>query len=692
MPFRDLNIGFAYNTSKDNLIENFFVPLLQNSQYYDRGVGYFSSSWIREAFNGMADFAKNGGKARWITSPILSQEDWDALVLGDKAKYDEILKKSLLDTIIDLQSSLKEQTLITFAWMVADGIIEFKLAKPRNKLTSEYHAKVGIFTDINGNCISFDGSFNDSINGLCNFESIKVFKSWEASSDYVAQEKFVFEKLWNNEDDNVMVFDIPSAAKADILKIVEHSPRPYVKPYNKNLRSYFDLIDIEIPRPQLPSEITLRDYQFEALHNWTSNNFNGIFEMATGTGKTITALAAAVNLFLEKQRLFTIIVCPYIHLGNQWKIEAERFGFRPILVAESKNKWMEDVSKVARDFHFGHLNQASLITTNASLQRGELIRLLHEYDIFKNSLFIADEMHHLGSKEMLKILPLDSPYRLGLSATPVREYDDFGTDALLQFFGEVVFTFDLKNAIELGFLTPYYYSPFPVNLTDDEFEDYINLSIKLQRMHPNPDSAISEAALRIAIKRARVLNNSMSKIDWIKNNIPLNNEMVHTLFYSGEWIFDEVLRTLGYEKGMVVHQFTHEQSMQDRKYLLEAFANKKYQALVAMKCLDEGVDVPPTRTAYFLASSSVSREFIQRRGRILRNYPEKKNATIYDLISIPPDKFIKRGKQDENYRIVRSALKREFSRMREFADLALNKHASLNAFLAIANSFDLLDI
>jgi superfamily II DNA or RNA helicase len=203
---------------------------------------------------------------------------------------------------------------------------------------------------------------------------------------------------------------------------------------------------------------------------------------------------------------------------------------------------------------------------------------------------------------------------------------------------------------------------------------------------------MSDAALKIAIKRARVLNNTKSKIDWVRENIDVEKELDYTLFYVGEQIFEDVRSLLGYEKRIPIHEFTHRQSLSERKDLLRQFQNGQIKAFVAIKCLDEGVDVPPTRTAYFLASSSVEREFIQRRGRVLRKSPGKEYATLYDLISIPPRDYILRGKFDENYKAVRSALRREFSRIKEFAALAENKHQALNNFLEIANKFDLLSI
>lgn len=691
MSLIDLNIPPSLNTSRHDLIEQFFLPLLKNSVRYDRGVGYFSSGWIKEAFAGMFDFAIRGGKARWITSPILSKEDWDAILAGNEAKQDEILKEVLLAAISDLQKTLRNEILIALSWMVADGIIEFKLAKPRNKLNHEYHAKTGIFTDIDGNKISFDGSYNDSITGLHNFESIKVFRSWDFTKGYVEQEQTLFDNIWNNEDPNIEIYDIPEAVKANILKLRDEFERPYPEPEWIKLQALKSFAHgIKPAFPKTPETLLIRDYQEEAINCWFDKSNQGILEMATGTGKTITALSAAIRLLKREKNLITIVVCPYIHLAEQWLHEAENFGYRPILVAESKSKWLEKTQKLIRDFKGNRIDEGSLITTNDSFLSDELQEML--LPVWEKVLFIADEMHHCGAPEFLKKLPYKTSYRLGLSATPIRSYDEVGTEKLLDFFGGVIFEFGLKKAIDRGFLTPYYYHPIPVYMYDDEFAEFIKLTKKIHRLHPDPKEPISDTALKLAIKRARVLNNSRSKIDWIEKNIEANAEMEYTLFYVGDQIFDEVRSLLGYKKRIPIHEFTHRQNLAKRRELLDQFQKRVIKAFVAMKCLDEGVDVPPTRTAYFLASSSVEREFIQRRGRVLRKSPGKAHATIYDLISIPPYEYIAKGKSDENYNAVRSALRREFTRIKEFASLAENQHRALNEFIEIADVFDLLSL
>ncbi len=691
LPLPELNIPIALNTSSHNLIEEFFLPLLRNSVQYDRGVGYFSSGWIKETFIGMFEFARNGGRARWITSPILDRDDWDAILLGSDAKGDVALKNSLFNELQKLSNEMQKSELVALAWMIADGVIEFKLAKPRNKLNHEYHAKVGIFTDLEGNQISFDGSYNDSITGLHNYESIKIFRSWDSTKDYVQNEKERFETAWNNQDPNIETYAIPEAVKAEILKLREKTERPYPVPDWARLKAIAESAsNYKTLYPQIPSSVILRDYQIGAIKKWFDNNNMGVLEMATGTGKTITALSAAVNLLKEAKSLLTIIVCPYTHLAQQWIQEAEKFSYRPLLVAQSKIKWLEDLQKMVRDFKAGRIEQGSIVATNDSFLSIDLQQTLAP--VWDKSLLIADEMHHCGSPMFLNNLPHAIPYRLGLSATPLRNYDEEGTEKLLSFFGDIVFKFSLKEAVEQGFLTPYYYYPLPVYMLDDEFDEYIKLTQKINKLHPNPDNPMSDAALKLAIKRARVLNNTQSKVEWLRKNIPANEEMEYTLFYVGDQIFEEVRSLLGYEKRIPIHEFTHRQTLNQRIELIEKFQSKEIKAFVAMKCLDEGVDVPPTRTAYFLASSSVEREFIQRRGRVLRNSSGKNYAIIYDLISIPPYEYIIKGKSDENYKAVRSALRREFARINEFASLAENKHKSTSHFLDIANKFDLLSM
>ncbi len=680
----NLHLPPYLDSSSSDLINDFFIPLLKYSVRYDRGVGYFSSGWLRIAAKGMVEFATNGGHARWVTSPILSNDDWEALKVGDAAKTDSLLYSILEKNIIDLSSSLERDTLSALAWLVADEVLDFKLALPRNKLSrGEFHDKFGIFTDADGNQVSFNGSYNDSIQGTLNYESIKIFCSWMPPfSSLVESDKERFEKLWEDQDPNVQVFDLPSAAKEKIA-ILRFDKRPYQR------SPIFGLFLSDQKKPQLPSGVVLRDYQLEAIDSWFNNNYRGILEMATGTGKTITSLAAATKFLSINKRLVLVIVVPYKHLVEQWSEEAEKFGFRPVRVAEAARDWEPELTRQVSAFRIGVTNQISLVATNSALVTGSLSGILS--DIWKDTLLIVDEVHHAGALGMLKSLPPETPWRLGLSATPIRHYDELGSESLINFFDDIIFEFGLDKAIG-KYLTPYYYYPIPVEMTNEEFEKYCQLTRQLGKYLHSTEGEMPDAAKKIAIKRARVLNNSVSKLEWVKDNIQKYQKLSYTLFYVGEFLFDPVKRLLGVEKRLRIHEFTQRQNNAERQVILELFGKGELQALVAMKCLDEGVDVPPTREAYFLASSGNPREFIQRRGRVLRLFPGKEYAIIKDLVSIPPMDFIEMGESHPDFSAIKSSFSREYKRVKEFASLALNHFQALDPMFDIAQKLNISNV
>lgn len=690
MSLQSLQLPIVIDSSSADMASEFYVPALSVSVNYDRGVGFFSSGWLRMVAQGLEAFAANGGRARFITSPILDSNDWEALQMGDAARTDPALWIALRRNIEALSAQMEHDTLSALAWMVADGILTFKLALPQNKLAGgDFHDKFGIFTDIEGNQVSFNGSPNESIQGFYNYESNKIFKSWESGfAPLVGADARRFERLWKNEDPNVRVFELPEAAKEQIVRLRE-GERPYPPPaWVKLLHTKENSVPYQTTRPHIPPHITLRPYQIEAIDAWFANDCRGLFEMATGTGKTITALAGAVRLFEQERRLLLVITCPYKHLVNQWANESRQFGFRPICVAEARSKWEDDVASELRDFRKQYSDIVTLITTNKSLTQGRFPELMQ--GLWSDALFISDEAHYAGAAVMLRSLPQDAPWRLGLSATPIRHYDEDGSEGILDYFGDIVFSFPLEQAIG-EYLTPYYYHPIPVEMTEDEFAEFCVLTEKLRRYMRSDKEPLSEAAQMIAIQRARIQNNSISKLDWLQDNVERYAKFKYALFYVGERIFPDVQQLLGLEKRIRIHEFTHRQtSNEERQQILTRFANGDLQALVAMKCLDEGVDVPPTRTAYFLASSGNPREFVQRRGRVLRRFEGKEFATIYDLISIPPLTYIEMGSAHSEYSAVRAAIRREYRRIQEFASMAENHYQALDGMFDIVQQLDLL--
>lgn len=687
MALTDLNFPNVIDTSSTDIISEFFIPALQNSIRYDRGVGYFSSSWLRLTAPGMVQFAANGGRARWIASPILSESDWSALQLGDEARSNPILLEALMRTINDLQQSLEEDTLSALAWMIADGILTFKLALPINKLSGgDFHDKFGCLEDDSGNKICFMGSHNESLQGTINSESFSVFTSWqsEALLPYMQSISARFERLWTNDDSNVRVYDLPEAARQQILQL--RSPErayPQPTPNPDDLKSKFPLYRFH--RLSLPPNIELRSYQEEAIQAWFGNDNLGLLEMATGTGKTITALAASVRLFEREGRLAVIIAAPYQHLVDQWSDEAQTFGYRPILAYRSQQYWRDRLQEQIYSFNRGDTKHVCLITTHATFSTEAFQGIID--DLGGPVLLIADEVHHLGSKNRRRFLPNQIPARLALSATPDRWFDDIGTAALRDYFGETIFELPLAKAIGIS-LTPYYYYPALVELTADEMESYRALSLRIARLMAQGVDVDDEQLGALLRKRSNLLNTATYKIDLLSNLVEQQKPINHTLFYCAPGQIDDVVRLLGWEKRLLVHRFTAREDILVRRDLLSRFDIGKLDALVAMHCLDEGVDVPSTRTAYILASSGNPRQFIQRRGRILRKYPGKEHAIVHDLITVPPlPDFLDR----ESINAERSILRRELKRFVEFADSAQNTQQAYDVIWKLADTFGILD-
>lgn len=691
MNLRSLRFPTILDSSSGDINRDFLEPALSVSVRYDRGVGFFSAAWLRLAVSGMVAFAENHGYARWVTSPILSEDDWEALQLGYEARDNEVLFASLMRQIAELPKALSSETLSALAWLVADGIIDFKLALPRNKLDrGDFHDKFGIFTDSDGDLVSFSGSYNDSVQGARNYESIKIFPSWDPSfAEIVAVEAERFEALWGNRDPNVRVFDIPEAAKARIVELRTHE-----RPFRQSLHPGHGAgatreTEEGIRRPAPPASLHLRDYQEAAISAWFDAGCRGLLEMATGTGKTITALSAALRLFEREGRLIILVACPFKHLVAQWAKEATAFGLDAVRVAESSQKWEPELARQLRSFKKRHRNLVTVVTTNAAFHQAKLRGLFGK--LFEQTLLIADEAHNMGSVRILRSLPDGAPWRLGLSATPERQFDEAGTRRFLEYFGGVIFRFGLDEAIGTC-LTPYYYHPIPVPLLPDEFQEWCYLTRRIKALsHGGDHDGFSEQVKRLAIRRARVVNNSLAKLAWVQENIAQFAPIEYTLFYAGDRLLAPLTQFLGTQLRLRVHEFTNRQTNAQRSDLLARFGRKDLQALVAIRCLDEGVDVPPTRTAFFLASSGNPREFTQRRGRVLRLWPGKEHATLYDLVSVPPDEYLTAARSDPEWPAVRAAIRREYSRVKAFASLAENKHGALDALFDLANRFDVLD-
>jgi DNA phosphorothioation system restriction enzyme len=451
--------------------------------------------------------------------------------------------------------------------------------------------------------------------------------------------------------------------------------------------------------PQLPVDLQLRSYQQQAISNWFANQGRGTLKMATGSGKTITALAIAHQLYQQIGLQVLIVICPFRHLVNQWGRECEKFNLQPILACESIHKWQGKFSHQLARINTRQQQFLTIVTTNETLiTPGFQSQLKYLPD---RTLIIGDEVHNLGAKKRLSSLPRNVGLRLALSATPERHYDDIGTQNILDYFGDILQPeFTLKDAIEQGALVHYLYYPILVELTEDETDLYLKLTRAIGRklLYNSQDRAAKSDEFDtpdltpLLMQRARLIGAAANKLVALKTLMQDRSNTSHTLFYCGDGSSDSiqqltaVTHLLGTELGYRVNTYTAATSLPDREQLRHQFETGALQGLVAIRCLDEGIDIPAIKHAVILASSSNPRQFIQRRGRILRPDPGKERATLYDMVVLPPEL------DRDTLAIERNLLKKELLRLTEFADLADNAAAARSQLLKLQKRYGLLDI
>lgn len=678
---KDVKLEISYSSDSGNMVNDFYVPCMSNSIIYRRAVGYFTSHGLSVAAQGIAHLIKNEGNIQLIASPCLTDEDIAAIETGHKKRLDK-LAEAASRSFSDIENILIQQRLTALAWLIESGALDVKLAIRINKQgkikRGIFHEKMGIFSDVQGEHVAFSGSPNETVGGLIeNYENIDVFWSWDDPQKRVSKKLERFESLWKNSTHGLEVIQFTEVSK-ELLKKYRSYQRPERDPEEVGAEMP-DGGATKVPGgPSMPDLYVIRDYQEQGIKNWFKNNGRGIFKFATGTGKTITALAAATKLFQIKKLDAVVIVCPFKHLVNQWAKEARNFGMRPILAFESRGSWETDLTLSLLAQGGEGREFIAVITTNKTFSEALQGKLPH----FPNqTMLIADEVHNLGSEKLLSSLPDSAMYRLGLSATPERQYDSEGTERLFIYFGPILDPqIGLKEAIELGVLTPYRYYPILVPLTDEESEEYVELSEKIGRIllygkkDDEDDNPILTALL---VRRARLIASAANKMSALQELMEKKRTDSHMLVYCGDGTVDDptsledsrqidaVCKILGRDLGIMVAPFVAETSAEEREELISNLDRGSLQALVAIRCLDEGIDVPAIRTAIILASSRNPRQFVQRRGRILRRAPGKRSAAIYDMITTPPHDI-------EIIEPMKNLMRREIERFAEFADLALN--------------------
>ena len=686
MSLKDIPIPTVLDTSKFTFSTDFVTPVLSQSIRYDRGVGYFTSGWIKKNIKGIVTFIENGGIARWITSPILTESDVKALTKGAEALRNPTLHEMLRIQVTDLTQTLNKDLLLALAWLVADRKLIFRIAIPTEKLEGgDFHDKFGIFTDQEGNKISFSGGYNETFKGEINYDSIKVFKSWEpVLSDFVNSDHKRFQQIWDSKDPNLRIYSLPTSIKKKLIEYTKLGKRPY-----KSVPSIY------VHNKNKEGTIELRPYQEAALEEWLSNGFKGTLRMATGTGKTLTAIFC-IREFLNREHYgIPIVLCPYKHLVTQWTESIEKLGYKAVKCLDDSTAWSKDLNT---------RTQKMSIDRNLEIQPGTRFIVISTYKAFfspkfKNflstlklpSMIVADEVHNLGTKSSLGRLPEQSSYRLGLSATPERFMDEEGTRGIFEYFGDVVYSLSLKDAIfKLKVLTRYNYVIHTVQLTENEFEDYRNITKKIAMLlSKNRNAFFTEDFEKLLRDRANILNNASLKLAKLKEILSSFADFDKMLVYCSPSQLNDVNNMLVNEFDIISHQITWREKNNIRQDILSKFEGGIYQAITAIRCLDEGLDVPALNSAIILASSSNPKEFTQRRGRVLRKAEGKKKALIIDLMALPPSIGQAAFGGRSEYEAEKTIVKKELTRIQHFASCADNKSQVINSLYDLASQYNL---
>lgn len=712
----------------------FFSDCLCNGIHFDLMLGFFSSSAINVLSYGFASFLYNGGKMRLIINNILTTEDKEAIINGQRHS---IIKTYDLSDIKNIHETLSKRDRHFFeclSYLIQYDRLDLKIIEPKEG-TGISHTKVGIFSD-GTNYVAFDGSCNFSKTALIdNLESLTVSCDWDGNVEAAKVEDIKNDFLNTFTEKNKVVNYLDAEAiktritstfadndiialLKDELELLQQDQEEYTDTVSAALEKAKEKVEKLITKathaqerentytPMFPFAEGPREYQQTAFDNWKANGQVGLFAMATGTGKTITSLNCLLEVYKKTGYYKAIILVPTITLVNQWVKECKNFRFSNIIKVYSKRpSWKADVDSLQlQERAYGAEGKVSyiIIATYASFAKDSAFELLNS--LSNKALLIADEAHNMGSSGIRKKLPMIRyKRRIGLSATPDRQYDDIGNKALLTLFGakdHYTYEYSMKEAIENGVLCRYDYYPHIVRLTPDEMAEYTELSKQISKYCFGGELDMENEKLkRLLLLRKQIIHKAANKLNVFRKimqeRLAEKGDLKYTLVYVPEGVvadneadmfdkresveddpiadklidqYTEIVRDL--DERITVKKFTS--NTVERDTLLNDFATGNLQVLTSMKCLDEGVDVPRSEIAIFCASTGNSRQFIQRRGRILRQHKDKHKAIIHDLVVIPDiDPTM------ESYDLERNLLAGELRRVNNFAELSENCADSL---------------
>lgn len=728
----------TYRPGEFNSPEKFFNDCLENSKEFDLQLGYFSSATISVLADGFATFISNGGKMRLVINHIVSEDDKDAISKGVHGGIIDCFDLTNFESLRQTFDEYQQQFFECLAFLIYNKRIDIRIIKPRNKKGIS-HTKSGQFRD--GDSItSFTGSANFTISGLFNnLEEIKIDRS--DSIDMMVQKRIMsqrdeFDTIMNGKKKNVEYLSPEKLVSAittnygdkDIeelldveakLRKIKHERAVRERQQGKNVVCEVHDIAPSFPYPQGP-----REYQKIAFENWKNNKQKGLFAMATGTGKTITSLNCLFEIYQRKGYYKAMIFVPTITLVNQWEQECRKFRFSNITKVYSKNlTWRDEVERILFNEKYKTDKEPEvsyiIISTYASYAREKVFNVLNGFDK-KRLLLIADECHNMGSGSLVKRLK-DIPYlrRIGLSATPERQFDDEGNEKLRKFFGSeesYTYEYSMEEAINKGVLCKYMYYPHLVQLTQEEMDAYVELTDRIAKYF-NFDKGrfddIDDKLKMLLLARKRIVHKAERKLNVFKNIIEkryqTKGNLKYTLVYVPEGNMPDYIGSnddfdrsedIGDDNDAehLINQYTQVvtevddhvtvrkfvSGQKNREEILSDFADGKLQVLTSMKCLDEGVDVPRSELAIFCSSTGNPHQFIQRRGRVLRTHPDKKMAELHDLVVVP-----ELNPNSSSFRMEQSLLRGELMRVNNFALLSENPSFSEMELRDVMNRYGL---
>ena len=678
MNFQELGFKEHYDSQKDNLLNDFYIPALANSKKYRRVVGYFNSKSLASVALGLKDFILNNGKMDLLCGVDLNPSDVNMITFASEHP-EEILTSSFLNELDSIEDEIVNNHIKVLGWMIANNLLRIRVAV---KVNSEgipvsngegiLHYKIGLMYDYNDNLISFSGSVNEtSAAWEKNLEEFHLFRDWESGDlVHLKYNLDTFTDLWNSREDSYKILDIPEAVEQ---KLIDNAPD-----------DFSDLVFEKYSSGGggIPPIIDLYDYQKEARDLWFNNGKQGIFVMATGTGKTYTALGCLEKLLNFNSRLIAVITAPTKHLLPQWEksIKKMNLNINRVIIATGDTKWRPVLEDNLLSLKLNSMDNLIILTTHDTLANEDFINYLCEYKTVDYFL-IGDEMHGLGSPYrshgLIKKL---YEYRLGLSATPTR-YSDEESNFLFDFFGDELYKISLRQAIydfynpdtKQSYLTPYNYYPYFLSLTDDELKKYKKITSALFKYR---DEEYCRKKANLLFQRAEIIKDAHNKFGVFEKILSDIDDYSGLIVYCSHNQINKVLEILS-KHNIVSHKFTMDEGtspliefggLSEREIILKDFSEGNYQALVAMHCLDEGVDVPSASKAIFMCSSNSSREFIQRIGRVIRRNPGKTHADIYDLIIKPSGDKLDKSSQ----KIEELIFEKEKSRYKKIGYIAEN--------------------